>query len=32
MQAIQLTLMQALIRIVTPNSPAYGNNVAFEKA
>lgn len=31
MQAIQLSLMQALIKIVTPASPAYGNTVAFER-
>jgi hypothetical protein len=29
MQAVQLTLMQALIKILTPTSPAYGNTVAF---
>ena len=30
MQAIQQSLIQALIKVVSPASPAYGNTVAFE--
>jgi len=31
MQAVQLAIMQALIKLIIPTSPAYGNTVAFEK-
>ena len=31
MQALQTTIMQTIIKMVTPASPAYHNPLAFEK-
>lgn len=31
MQNLHVTIMQALIKLLTPTSPAYNNTVAFER-